>query len=49
MPIIWRRAQVEIPHGSKNIADLPLEIISNIRERFDFWIDQKRNGITHGR
>jgi hypothetical protein len=41
MPIIWRRAQVEIPHGSKNIAELPLEIISNIRERFDCCIDQK--------
>jgi len=41
MPITWRRAQVEILHGSKNIADLPLEIISNIRERFDFCIDLK--------
>ena len=44
MPITWRRAQVEIPHASKNLADLPLEIISNFRERFDFCID--RNGMT---
>jgi two-component system, OmpR family, sensor histidine kinase VicK len=43
MPITWRRAQVEIPLDSKNIAALPLEIISNIRERFDFCIDQ--NGV----
>jgi hypothetical protein len=43
MPITWRRAQVEIPHASENIAALPLEIISNIREKFDFCIDQ--NGI----
>jgi hypothetical protein len=43
MPITWSRAQVEIPHDSKNIAGLPLAIISNIRERFDFCIDQ--NGV----
>jgi hypothetical protein len=43
MPITWSRAQVEIPHDSKNIAGLPLDIISNIRERFDFCIDQ--NGV----
>src|SRR6266849_7050291 len=44
MPITWRRARVEIPYASENIADLPLEIISNIRERIDFCIDQ--NGIA---
>jgi hypothetical protein len=43
MPITWSRAQVEIPHDSKNIAGLPLDVISNIRERFDFCIDQ--NGV----
>jgi two-component system, OmpR family, sensor histidine kinase VicK len=43
MPITWSRAQVEIPHDSKNIAGLPLAIISNIRERFDFCVDQ--NGV----
>ena len=43
IPITWSRAQVEIPDASKNVADLPLNIISNIRERFDFCIDQ--NGI----
>jgi two-component system, OmpR family, sensor histidine kinase VicK len=44
IPITWRRAQVEIPYASENIADLSLEIISNISERFDFCIDQ--NGIA---
>jgi hypothetical protein len=45
MPITWRRAQVEIQYASDKIADLPLEIISNIRERIDFCIDQNGTAL----
>ncbi|MDQ6866492.1 MAG: hypothetical protein M3044_22025, partial [Thermoproteota archaeon] len=35
----WRPAQIEIQHASEDIANLPLEIISNIKESFDCCID----------
>jgi hypothetical protein len=35
----WRPAQIEIQHASEDIAKLPLEIISNIKESFDCCID----------
>ena len=35
----WRPAQIEIQHASEDIAKLPLEIISNIKETFDCCID----------
>jgi hypothetical protein len=35
----WRQAQIEIQHASEDIAKLPLEIISNIKETFDCSID----------
>src|SRR5712691_9516751 len=35
----WRPAQIEIQHASEDIAELPLEIISNIKETFDWCID----------
>ena len=41
LPTHWRPAQIEIQHASEDISKLPLEIISNIREKFDCCIDQK--------
>ena len=35
----WRPAQIEIQHASEDIAKLPLEIISNIKESFDCCVD----------
>jgi hypothetical protein len=35
----WRPAQIEIQHANEDIAKLPLEIISNIKETFDCCID----------
>jgi two-component system sensor histidine kinase VicK len=35
----WRPAQIEIQHASEDIAKLPLELISNIKETFDCCID----------
>ena len=39
LPTHWRPAQIEIQHANEDIAKLPLEIISNIKERFDCCID----------
>jgi two-component system sensor histidine kinase VicK len=35
----WLPAQIEIQHAGEDIAKLPLEIISNIKESFDCCID----------
>ena len=40
LPTDWHPAQIEIQYANEDIAKLPLEIISNINERFDCCIDQ---------
>jgi two-component system sensor histidine kinase VicK len=44
LPTDWHPAQIEIQYANEDIAKLPLEIISNINERFDCCIDQ--NGVA---
>jgi two-component system sensor histidine kinase VicK len=39
LPTEWHSAQIEVQHGSEDIAKLPLEIISNIKETFDCCIE----------
>jgi hypothetical protein len=39
LPTGWHSAQIEVQHASEDIAKLPLEIISNIKETFDCCID----------
>jgi two-component system, OmpR family, sensor histidine kinase VicK len=39
LPTEWHSAQIEVQHASEDIAKLPLEIISNIKETFDCCID----------
>jgi hypothetical protein len=40
MPTHWRPAQIEIQYSDEDIANIPLEIISSIKNTFDFCIDQ---------
>ena len=41
----WRPAQMEIQHDCEDIAKLPLEIISNIKETFDCCIELSKVGL----
>lgn len=40
MPLAWCPAYLELGHAGETIGGLPLKIISNIKERLDFCIDQ---------
>jgi hypothetical protein len=39
LPSKWHSAQIEVRHASEDIAKVPLEIISNVKETFDCCID----------
>jgi two-component system, OmpR family, sensor histidine kinase VicK len=45
LPTEWRPAQIQIQYANEDIAKLPLEIISNIKESFDCCIDQNEVAI----
>ena len=45
MPTQWRPAQIEIQYDNEEIAKLPLEIISNIKETFDCCIEQNEMSL----
>ena len=45
MPTQWLPAQIEIQYDNEEIAKLPLEIISNIKETFDCCIEQNEMSL----
>jgi hypothetical protein len=48
LPTAWRLAQIEIQYTNKDVSDLPLEIISNIKETFDCCIDLNDLALIKG-
>ncbi len=48
LPTAWRLAQIEIQYTNKDVSDLPLEIISNIKETFDCCIDLNDVALIKG-
>jgi len=45
LPTHWRTAQIEIQYDNEEIAKLPLEIVSNIKETFDCCIEQNEMSL----